>query len=619
MNLSRWFPRLLMAGIWLAGFAPAYTPPQSASAVYTVTTTDDTMDGVCDSHCSLREAIQAANAHSGVDTIEFGLPGSHTYKITRAGANEINNLTGDFNIKEGLNISGNGRANTIIDAASLDRAFYIHAGAAVTFNGLTISGGLPPANDNLGGGGILNRGTLSLIDVVISGNQGIQGAGISNSLSYMKIINSLIQDNGDFSTREGGGIYSDGPLNIDNTTILNNKAGRGGGVSGSDSADMYFTGVTFSDNEALGEGGAIYNDKQITLLESTVNNNLAEFGAGIYSNYALRLSSVTVNGNQAGTSGGGIYNEGAAELINVTLSANAAGGDPQDYEGGGGIFNTSSLRLTHTTFYGNNASAGASLYNYNGRVHIANTIFARNGVDPNCLNRGVQSQIISLGRNLEDVNSCALSWPGDIKNQNPKLDVLIKDGRSTTATHALLPGSPAIDTGRAEYCAQADQRGVFRPVDGDENGVLACDIGTYELVTAGWISFNKPEYTEADGVYEGYGPVDVDVIVTLERITGKDQPISVDYTYNTPPVYDFVPFSGKLTWEAGDSAAKSFTITILNDEYKEPEKIIEGILKNATAGAGISPNGIVRLIVPANDPFGQDPPPPIYLPLIIRP
>ena len=46
-------------------------------ADYVVTTTNDTNDGACDGHCSLREAIIAANADAGPDTITLG-PGVYS-------------------------------------------------------------------------------------------------------------------------------------------------------------------------------------------------------------------------------------------------------------------------------------------------------------------------------------------------------------------------------------------------------------------------------------------------------------------------------------------------------------------------------------------------------------
>jgi hypothetical protein len=50
-----------------------------------------------------------------------------------------------------------------------------------------------------------------------------------------------------------------------------------------------------------------------------------------------------------------------------------------------------------------------------------------------------------------------------------------------TWTHALLPGSPAIDAGTPSRCPTADQRGYARPEDGDGDGNPICDIGAFEF------------------------------------------------------------------------------------------------------------------------------------------
>jgi uncharacterized repeat protein (TIGR01451 family)/MYXO-CTERM domain-containing protein len=57
----------------------------------------------------------------------------------------------------------------------------------------------------------------------------------------------------------------------------------------------------------------------------------------------------------------------------------------------------------------------------------------------------------------------------------------LEDNQGPTLTHALLEGSPAIDTGDNDACPNNDQRGSIRPADGDENGTFICDIGAYEL------------------------------------------------------------------------------------------------------------------------------------------
>jgi CSLREA domain-containing protein len=49
---------------------------------FTVNTTDDVNDGICDViHCSLREALLAANANPGKDAIDFTIPGPAPYTI----------------------------------------------------------------------------------------------------------------------------------------------------------------------------------------------------------------------------------------------------------------------------------------------------------------------------------------------------------------------------------------------------------------------------------------------------------------------------------------------------------------------------------------------------------
>ena len=51
-----------------------------------------------------------------------------------------------------------------------------------------------------------------------------------------------------------------------------------------------------------------------------------------------------------------------------------------------------------------------------------------------------------------------------------------------TFTSALLPGSPAIDTGSNLGCPATDQRGIRRPINGDAVGPATCDLGAYEAL-----------------------------------------------------------------------------------------------------------------------------------------
>jgi hypothetical protein len=80
--------------------------------------------------------------------------------------------------------------------------------------------------------------------------------------------------------------------------------------------------------------------------------------------------------------------------------------------------------------------------------------------------------IVSNGHNLDGDGTCGLGEPTDLPGTDPLLGPLADNG-GPSETHALLPGSPAIDAG-PPTCEATDQRGVPRPQE------AACDIGAYE-------------------------------------------------------------------------------------------------------------------------------------------
>ena len=166
-------------------------------------------------------------------------------------------------------------------------------------------------------------------------------------------------------------------------------------------------------------------------------------------------------------SGGGIY--GSATVENSTISGNSA------ETSGGGIYNNSSLDVTLSTITGNSAPSGGGIYN-DGSSEISNTILNAGALGENIFNSG--GTVTSDGYNLSsDDGGGYLNGPGDQLNTDPLLGPLQNNG-GPTFTHALLPGSPAIDAGDPNFSPPPvnDQRGCS--FDRVFNGRI--DVGSFE-------------------------------------------------------------------------------------------------------------------------------------------
>jgi CSLREA domain-containing protein len=122
---------------------------------FVVNSTADTNDGACNAlgtgtgnqNCTLREAINLANADAGTETITFDLPGEGPHMIQLTAA--LPALSESANI---LNTSGESITVRGEGAADRYRIFTINAGVTATISGLTIT------NGNINGGGISKLG-----------------------------------------------------------------------------------------------------------------------------------------------------------------------------------------------------------------------------------------------------------------------------------------------------------------------------------------------------------------------------------------------------------------------------------------------------------------------------
>jgi parallel beta-helix repeat protein len=255
------------------------------------------------------------------------------------------------------------------------------------------------------------------------------------------------------------------------------------GIAVSSTGSVSIAGLAFTSS-------ILYNAGTLALINSTVAGNQADgSGGGIFiaPNGTLTLYNSTVSGNLADTGGGISNNGGTLRLINSTIADNKA------ERSGGGILNTTTISQTEMIFctmYGNTGGEdGGGIWN--GATNSASQLVMRNSLvagnkspaGPDILGP-LTSQGYNLIQNTQGTTFAPSQLHGtDLLQVAPSalgIDPLLRDNKGSTQTHALLPGSTAIDRIPLNDCRikdiSTDQRGVRRP-----QGV-GCDIGAYELM-----------------------------------------------------------------------------------------------------------------------------------------
>ncbi len=321
-------------------------------------------------------------------------------------------------------------------------------------------------------GGIYSgqNNALTLVSSVVSDNTAADdGGGVYmdsvNEAVVSTIVNSRIDSNA--AGGDGGGVYKNGasPLSIVASSISDNvgQGQNGGGLAVEGGSLLPSVGVTVSDstiarNRMLtGDGGGISNEAQgrLAILRSAIVDNevtgaggVSGLGGGIYSNQTnsrVTVENSTISGNHAQSNGGGTYNNNASQM---TLTHTTITGNVADLQGGG-VYALATTSLRGAVIAGNTAN-----HPVNARQH-------------NC--GGLPALFNDLGANFtNDAN--AICPAGFTVSPSINLGPLADNG-GPTATHALLPGSVAIDA--VPGCGLAtDQRGVPRPA--------ACDAGAWD-------------------------------------------------------------------------------------------------------------------------------------------
>jgi parallel beta-helix repeat protein len=339
-------------------------------------------------------------------------------------------------VSKDVTIRGLGADKTVVQAyftlgEAPDRVFLVAEGATVTIRDLTIRHGNPPVGDEdwRCGGGIANKGTLTLGNCVVSHNTGNNGGGIWNRNGTLTVVNCTISHN------TADRIAPDGW-----------EDGFGGGIELQGEGTLTLVNSTVSDNEAKSRGGGIY-----VAYETTAT-----------------LTNCTISGNWVTTYGGGLYTEGVLHLTHCTVVNNQASAER--------AFGQIGERVPKDTVHG-----GGGVYVKGDTLQFTHTIIANNGkgdcfiAGPDVY--GVSGSLGTNSNNLVGDGSCDAAYSGD-----PLLGPLADNGGATW-THALLPGSPAIDAVSVVSCTlPTDQRGVPRQIV-QTSADTPCDIGAFERQT----------------------------------------------------------------------------------------------------------------------------------------
>jgi uncharacterized delta-60 repeat protein/CSLREA domain-containing protein len=384
---------------------------------FTVNKVADTNDGVCNSDCSLREAVAAVNALPEPSLITFDA-------VLFSSPQAITLTLGELLIADNRRVSvvGSGPNLVTVSGNQSSRILKISRDANVTISGITLTNGNGFGTDVFNEGGAIYispngvASQLTLNNVIISNSQAGTGGGIrSSGSSIINITDSTISGNTASGNLGGGGVYFDnGTLNVTNSTIINNVAsfslGSNGGIGiGNSSCIFNLTNSNVVNNSAAFSGGV--GAGGTTTITNTVfsNNNAIKSGGGLRASGNVTVIDSLFNGNsvsEANGSGGGVNNFGRLTMTNTVVSNNSA-------PFGGGIFTSGGLSLSGSTVSNNTSGGGGGIYNNAGGptslpVSIQNSTVSGNVVTGfgggiynrdlmNVTNSTVKSNIAALG------------------------------------------------------------------------------------------------------------------------------------------------------------------------------------------------------------------------------
>lgn len=254
-------------------------------------------DGVCATAsgvCSLRAAVEEANADSGARTIGLGpevyrTDLSEEALVAMVMFSAATQGYGPLVITDDVTIRGLGIYSTVVSAGQSERTLIVEGGATVNLVDLQITGG---ETDGNGGGLLVRNGNVTLDGVLVSDNRAQEGGGIALEQGSLTVLRSMIVNN--VASGAGGGLLiAGGAAELTNSTLGGNQAETEGGAIANRGA-LKLTHTTVAGNEAA-TGGGVHNSANGTLANSLLAGNRATTGPNCSGSFTLQQANLVQN------------------------------------------------------------------------------------------------------------------------------------------------------------------------------------------------------------------------------------------------------------------------------------------------------------------------------------
>lgn len=309
--------------------------------------------GASHNTCRVKNASTARTSSHLQLAVKAAKPGAHlVIKGTCQGGTFIDK---DLDLR-GVETRRTGEA--ILDGMDKARVLTVRPGIEVTIHDVVIQGGLATRVPR--GGGILNRGRLTLRDVIARDNRAAQGGGVYN-LGVLRLFgrSGIVHNE---ATVSGGGL-SNGGICVLNDMSRVSRNSVSGGVSASWGVENW-GGLTLNDSSVVRKNaGGVGNSGGLTLNDSSsITGNTGVRGAGVFNTGSLALNGRSrISGNCAELDGGGVYNGFTMELNGSSeITGNHAGHQ------GGGVWNWATLTMSASSSIRENTAGfqGGGLFHW---------------------------------------------------------------------------------------------------------------------------------------------------------------------------------------------------------------------------------------------------------------